>query len=745
MKKTILLFIFVSAIRAITNAQNISFVWANTGEDKVTQDELRGTHDSSSVLNAIWNGQQINLFGAKNEVIAFNVIIEAAQADASNITIEFDSLAGAQGSVMNYKYASGENLFNWVDRSIELFYVRYLQIKGLSSLGYENYYDERHVPFKLRRPIDSTSSPGRYLGVGTWFDRPSHNKFYPDIAVPLELQNGFTVKAGSNQSIWCDIYIPKTASNSIHTGKFIIRENGTIIKQIPVKLNVCDFSLPDAPSSKTILDIGSDINKRYTGQSFPNPNTWADSVAKRVYMKHFMMAHRHKISLIGGYDESTPCDGKPGNFWLPILDGSLFSTANGYSGPGINVGNNVYSIATYGSWKTAGCWDTLESDFWTQTNKWETWFKANSPNTEHFLYLIDESANYPQTEKWAKWMKDNPGIGKSLKSFATLGLQYSIPQVPSLDITCQAAGAAIKTQMDSLLNILHSSSSKEFYMYNGFRPFSGAFQTEEDGVGLLVNPWAQFKKGISRWFFWESTYWNNFQGDQTQIDVFNRAENFGYDDHFDSIQGEHGYQYTNGDGLLFYPGTDSVYKSESYNINGPIASLRLKHWRRGIQDVDYLTLAKASDSAQTNAILNSILPKILWECDVTSHADPTWLISDINWSINPDVWTNARMKLAKIIGGCDLTLTVPSLHNDNFSVSCFPNPAHKMISVSVKRDLNYSGDFTVILVNCLGQEVFRQVDDRNNFDLDLSAQSDGIYFLRVSMGNETKQQKLILN
>ena len=34
-----------------------------------------------------------------------------------------------------------------------------------------------------------------------------------------------------------------------------------------------------------------------------------------------------------------------------------------------------------------------------------------------------------------------------------------------------------------------------------------------------------------------------------------------------------------------YPGTDKIFKKQSYGIRGPIASLRLKFWRRGIQDV----------------------------------------------------------------------------------------------------------------------------------------------------------------
>ena len=82
---------------------------------------------------------------------------------------------------------------------------------------------------------------------------------------------------------------------------------------------------------------------------------------------------------------------------------------------------------------------------------------------------------------------------------------------------------------------------------------------------------------------------------------------------------------------------------------GPFASLRLKHWRRGIQDVDYLTLAAAIDPARTVQIVDSLIPRILWEVGVTESEDPTWVLADISWSTDPDVWEAARAELADII------------------------------------------------------------------------------------------------
>ena len=91
----------------------------------------------------------------------------------------------------------------------------------------------------------------------------------------------------------------------------------------------------------------------------------------------------------------------------------------------------------------------------------------------------------------------------------------------------------------------------------------------------------------------------------------------------ENARGESGWDYTNGDGVLFYPGTDIHYTAQSYGVESPLPSLRLKHWRRGIQDADYLALADAVDSAVTQAIVARMIPKVLWEYGVANEEDPT--------------------------------------------------------------------------------------------------------------------------
>lgn len=633
------LLIGLTASRPAT-AQGASLtVWANDGGDKVTQDELRASQDPSSVLNSVWDGSTIHIFGARNEVVAFNLILESPGQTTANVSVSFNQLMDSSGATISSVPAEGDGVFDWTNRHIELFYVVYLEVRGLSLLSYET-YDERHIPERFRRPFDENGE-----GSGTWQDRPDHNKFYPEIAVPLELVPTFDIAAGQNQSIWVDIYIPHETPAGLFQGTIDVQIDGTSVHSIPVELTVRDFALPDVPSAPTMLFMGyEDVNRRYLGDEYPDDEAAVNFLRDR----HFMVAHRHRISLIGdevstseGYDHPSPA-------WLPRLDGTLFTRENGYDGPGVGVGNGVYSIGTYGSW---GWQDGGEAEMWEHADNWVNWFDANAPNTEYFLYLIDESEDFPQTEQWANWITTNPGPGNRLLSFATIALPDAAANTPSLSIAASWSTIGLPDEWQQAADFFNQAPNRRVYLYNGQRPGSGSFAVEDDGIALRQLPWSQYKMNIDRWFFWESTYYNNYQGGTGQTNVFQSAFTFGANDEPDDVLGDSGWNYSNGDGVLFYPGTDLVFPEESYGVMGPFVSLRMKHWRRGIQDVDYLTLAAQIDPVRVNQIVNRLIPVVLWEVGVEDPAEPSWVLTDISWSTDPDVWEAARAEMADIIEG----------------------------------------------------------------------------------------------
>ena len=620
--------------------KGISAVWVNEGGDKVTRDELRTVTKHRPVQSSIWDGAKIRMFGARNEVVTFNLVLEAESGSAGPIEISFDRLVGPDGFEIKSAPSAG-NVFDWRQRDLELFFVRYLPIAGLSRLSYDT-YDEQHVPERLRLPSNTIRK--------AWAERPDHDKEYPDIAVPIELVRNFEIAPGQNQSVWADIYIPKNAPVGSYSGEITIREGDSAARRVPVELRVRNFSLPDVPASKTMVATSyHDVAKRYTGQAYPPTNSGEDELTRLVMERQMLLAHRHKVSLI---DDNAGADtwqqDRPRPEWIARLSGALFTAANGYRGPGEGTGNGVFSIGTYGQWQD--WWGPpTRASLWSRTDGWEAWFEQNAPDTERFLYLADESEAYQDLERWSRWIRMNPGAGGRLRTFATLDLLKAEKLVASLDIVGSWFRTGVTELWQSAVGRIQNDERKRFYLYNGHRPASGSFAVEDDGVSLRQLAWGQYKKKIPRWFFWNATYYDDYQGGRGPTDVFANAQTFGGKATRDPSLGMTGWNYSNGDGLLFYPGTDAIFPSRSYNLDGPIASLRLKYWRRGIQDIDYVSLAEKVDAQRTRAIIERMVPKVLWEYGVNDASDPSWVRTPISWSTNPDDWEAARKELADII------------------------------------------------------------------------------------------------
>ena len=632
-----------------SGASAITAVWANEGGDKVTRDELRATGHASAVVNGAWDGHCIKVFGARNEIVSFNVVLEAAMSQASKVTVSLGNLTGP-GAVLRSAPRATDKLFDWTTTEVELFYVRYLQIKGLSQQAYGTLasWQEATFPKRAQCPGMTQATPdSKPSGAGCpWAQRPVADKFYPDIAVPMELVPSFDIAASSNQSVWADVYIPRTAPPGVYGAILSIGENGSVTHKVPVSLRVRNFALPDAPSARTMLFTSpGDISPRY-----------GSSLTPTALSNERLMAHRHKVSLIG--DDANQTGTQPGPDYVSVLDGTFYAAAHGYAGPGAGTGQDVYSIGTYGG-LTQG---STQSQFTSVFNGWEAWFEAHSPATERFVYLCDEIAcaqKSPTLATQLQWWSALGSPGNKLHALATqplLGAPMALSNPTSVWPFSQgvvsggtSTGGTIAADQAAVDAVLAAEPTRRLFSYNGQRPGAGSCATEDDGVALREQPWGQYKKKIDRWFWWEATYYDDNQQGLGAVDLFGSANTFGTassDPSYGTIGG------ANGNGLFMYPGTDALFPASSYGLAGPIASLRLKHWRRGVEDVDYLTLASAIDSKSVSAIVDKMVPSVLWE--VQCH-DPTndcsYSYAPVSWSVDPEDWETARAALAHIIDG----------------------------------------------------------------------------------------------
>ena len=162
-------------------------------------------------------------------------------------------------------------------------------------------------------------------------------------------------------------------------------------------------------------------------------------------------------------------------------------------------------------------------------------------------------------------------VGGNLESFATVGLLNADTWVPSLTIS-----GTVPSRPDgrwhNAVNAAHAAGKKVILTTAsvppaGLSPLRMMVSRYASGLGPV-----QEKDRPS--VFWSATYYNNCQGGRGHTDVFVEAATFSGPQTFDVKRGITGWNYSNGDGVLFYPGIDRKFPEQSRDLRGPIASLR---------------------------------------------------------------------------------------------------------------------------------------------------------------------------
>jgi hypothetical protein len=642
-------------------SSRVNYFWVTDGGYKPVYDDTYGIEHSTVVTNTrIWNGTTAKLFGGRNETIgAFIVMEDSGTINASNVKVNFGSLVSSSGYVISSTPTS--NVMDWNNKPVEMFKYECLVTSGVTRNHWE-FYDERHVPARMRRPCTVGGLGNCVANGGTgWTDRPDHDKCMPDIAIPWEVvmattsNNGFSVGASSSMMIGLDIYIPKEAPPGVYRSMFTIYEGASISTAIPFEVMVYPFELPDKPLSKNTAYISNyNISGRHHGQHFPNYGGLTSSMTV-TRLNYYKMLHRHGISAVG---DTTDTCGSANLAYGPCpeaqeaLTGRLFDPTTGYANArGVQTGDQVYFIGSYNHWINPPYWIATQESMCTNAKIWSDWFTSNAPWVDYYVYTRDEPSvsQLEELRDYGDFIANCPVPYNEFPLLVTHSLATTYSTAPLTTIALTSPPAGLASTWYPKLQDWGSRRNKRLGYYNGTRPYSGTMALDDDGVSWFVNSWMHYKLRQDLWFIWESTYYNDTNNGQGETPVFRQAKTFGPAPSFSTTYGYTSGQYSNSDGLLMYPGTDLSYPQDNYSVDGPFASMRLKLWRRGIQDYDYLKMAEKIDAKAVKNIVDTILPRVVYEYGVTDADDPTYLHSDISWTTNTDVWDRARERLAQII------------------------------------------------------------------------------------------------
>jgi hypothetical protein len=166
------------------------------------------------------------------------------------------------------------------------------------------------------------------------------------------------------------------------------------------------------------------------------------------------------------------------------------------------------------------------------------------------------------------------------------------------------------------------------WFYHAGQPFVGNHSINQSGIDLRLWPLLCARDGLHGFFIWSLM-----------------AFPFGFADARNPYDAP-GYKLDDtrwGNGVWFYPGSRLTQAGYARNMAGPVASMRLKALRRGLQDAEYAWLLREKGSdAEVRAQLRKLIPRAFGEARAKQPAD---------WSTRAADYENLRLWMAQRLGG----------------------------------------------------------------------------------------------
>ena len=566
-------------------AGSVRAIWAIGDGEKIERDEMNSPHKRG---NSVWNGKRIKLFGARNEVIAFQLIVEAGTSGIQQLSAALPELKQKGGQQKIIYRPPGSDPSQSAGRAIQLFSVNYLNVPRATGASW--FYKSA-----MAHPQDPTG-------------------WKPVQLVPENARAGrggfpLPVAPNQNQAIWIELYTARDLPAGVYQGQVTVSADGKH-SAIPVELELFNFTLPDENSLPAMVYYERSQPELYQGRNLD--------------AEYHRFAHRHRVELVHAYSiESVKA--ASGRF-----SGEDFTKAKGYEGPGEGIGNRIIPATFYGPGKD---FDERESA-WRKSDAWMTFLKERLPNAITFLYLPDEPSprQYDYIRQIAGNVHTNPGPGRALPTMVTHNYVKALDG--AIDIW-NASGLWFDIQQAEA----ERAKGRQYWTYNGGRPAIGALLIDTPATDARVIPWACFKHGVEVYFQWHGVHWRHNsqkQGERNQNVWLNPVT---FDNRGQPNKPTNDQNFANGDGVLLYPGEEKLHPEQDRGIAGPISTVQLANLRRGLQDHLYLTMArKLGLDAEVQAVLQAVAPRVFSDAK-----------DKVGFAENGDIFETARYKLAKAI------------------------------------------------------------------------------------------------
>ena len=566
----------------------VTAVWAVNDGEKIDRDDRN--HPAKSA-NSAWDGKKITIFGARNEIVAFQIVVEADTSGIKSLSARLPQLVQKSGSQKIVYTAPDPDPTRYAGRPIQLFSVNYMEVVKPTAASWI---------YRLGTP-SAPANPKGWKPVQLVAENAKKGKG----GFPL------TVGPSQNQALWIEVYLQRDLHAGFFHGNVELDIDGQK-RTLPVELEVLNFALPDENSMHAMVFHEPDQPVLYQGREM-------DDVYHRF-------AHRQRIELVQAYDEDKV------NRFIGRLKGSDFTREKGYEGPGEGKGNQIVPLTFYGPGKAFD----EQASAWKRSDAWMTFLDRTLPGAITFVYAPDEPSRkrFPYIRKLGDNIHSNPGPGKRLPLFVTH--EYVKDLDGAIDIWDSGPGGYDIAKAEE-----ERAKGRDYWIYNGGRPWGGAIVIDAPATDARATIWGCYKHGIRVYFYWHGDHWRHNtqkQGDRIQ-NVW--ANPITFDNRGQPNKPIEDQNYANGDGVLFYPGEDKQHPEEDRAIAGPCSTIQLANFRRGLQDHQYLTLArKAGLDSIVRESLEKVVPKMF------SDAGDT-----VGFSEHGDDYERARYRLGKALEG----------------------------------------------------------------------------------------------
>jgi hypothetical protein len=418
-----------------------------------------------------------------------------------------------------------------------------------------------------------------YLNITTASNTEGGTGMWPDALVPdvddvfNEKRNAFPfdVPSGENRAIWVEVHVPQGQTPGTYTGSISVSGSG-ISASVPVTLLVWNFSLPSTSN------LASTFGMSWDGACVAHFGSYTacggDPGVERMHLLYarFMLNHRLTADVV--YTGPTSCTGSS-------CDWTHFDSTYG----------SIFD-GTDSSVRLSGAKQTTIRFIWTGTSDhytaWAQHFRAKGWFDRTYDYTCDEP---PATCAWTDIPNRAAIVHGADSQFRTLvtttineantnGVTSSVNILsPVVNFMDDKAGNSQFTgnQRPNYNSYLSSNSNNKLFWYQscmshscggvGGDYFSGwpSVMVDNSSSQSRAQGMLSWMYGVSGMLYYETllhldTAWSTV-----------------YDSSFGG----------NGDGTLLYPGKPSVIGGAD---DIPVASIRLKMLREGLEDYEYMKL-----------------------------------------------------------------------------------------------------------------------------------------------------------